>query len=90
MQLPPISALPRGCWGSAEARRSELQLRAVNVGSHSNDGFGSDSGPSRGEPCRRAFRPTEAPDAATCYVRLTSKPVRLTTYFDAEANGLAT
>jgi len=60
----PSSASPRGCRGSASARRSELQLRAVKAGSHSNDGFGSDSGPSRGEPRRPAFRPSEAFPAA--------------------------
>ena len=37
-------------------------------------GYGTDSGPSRGDPCRRAFRPTEASKAAVCYVRNTSIP----------------
>jgi hypothetical protein len=42
-----------------------------------NDRYGADSGPSRGDLCRRALRPIEASKAAVCYVRNTSKPVRL-------------
>jgi hypothetical protein len=37
-------------------------------------GFGSDSGPSRGDASRRAIRPTEASKAAVCYVPNTSTP----------------
>ena len=36
------------------------------------DGFGGDSGPSRGDPCAGASRPTETSTAAVCYVRNTS------------------
>src|SRR5271166_6659215 len=36
--------------------------------------FGSDSSPSRGDPCRRALRPIEASKTAACYVRSTSIP----------------
>ena len=39
-----------------------------------NDGFRPDSGPLRGNPGRRAFRPTEASKAAVRYVRNTSTP----------------
>jgi len=37
----------------------QLQLRAVKPisGSHLNDGFRPDSGPSQGDPCMRALRP---------------------------------
>jgi hypothetical protein len=37
-------------------------------------GFGADSGPTRGDPCRPAIRPFEASKAAVCYVRDTSAP----------------
>jgi hypothetical protein len=37
-------------------------------------GIGADSGPSRGDPCLSAFRPTEASKAAARYVRSTSIP----------------
>jgi hypothetical protein len=48
-------------------------LRAVKPISRSQlNGFIVDSGPSRGDPRRRAFRPTEASKAATRDVRLTS------------------
>ena len=40
-----------------------------------SDGYGADSGPSRGDPCRPAIRPTEASKGAVCYVRSTSTPV---------------
>jgi hypothetical protein len=36
------------------------------------DGFGADSGPSRGDRCRRALRPIEASKTVVCYVRFTS------------------
>src|SRR5208282_6745401 len=45
-----------------------------NSRSKSYDGYRPDSGPSRGDSCRRAFRPTEASRAAVCYVRNTSTP----------------
>jgi hypothetical protein len=47
---------------NARRGRVELPLRAVTPISRSqwNDGFGSDSGPSRGDSCRRAIRPIEA------------------------------
>jgi hypothetical protein len=38
----------------ADADRTLSRLRAVQ-----NDGYGADSGPSRGDPGRRAFRPLE-------------------------------
>jgi hypothetical protein len=49
-------------------------LRAVNPISRSqrNDGFGAHSGPSRGDPCRRALRPTATYAVAICYVCFTS------------------
>jgi hypothetical protein len=37
-------------------------------------GFGAHSGPSRGDPCRRAFHAIEASKAAVCNVRNTSAP----------------
>ncbi len=51
-------------------------LRAVKPISRSQlkGGFGTDSGPSRGDPYRPAVRPTEASKAAVCYVRNTSRP----------------
>jgi hypothetical protein len=39
-----------------------------------NDGYGTDSGPSGGDSCRRAFRPIEASRATIGYVRNTSTP----------------
>jgi hypothetical protein len=47
----------------------EFPLRAVNPISRSqwNDGFGPDSGPSGGDPCRHALRPSE-----TIAIRLTT------------------
>ena len=39
-----------------------------------NDGYGADSGPSRGDPCRRAYRPIEASKTVVCDVRNTSTP----------------
>jgi hypothetical protein len=47
--------------------------------SQRNDGFGADSGPSRGDPRIGAIRPTETYAAAICYVRFTSFPVRRAT-----------
>ncbi|MFZ0599903.1 MAG: hypothetical protein WAN05_00700 [Roseiarcus sp.] len=46
-------------------------------GSQLNGGFGADSGPSRGDRCRRAIRPIEPFAIVTRYVRSTSKPVKL-------------
>ena len=40
-----------------------------------NDGYGADSGPSRGDPGGRAIRPIEPFAVVTCYVRSTSTPV---------------
>ncbi len=37
-------------------------------------GYGANSGPSRADPCRRAYRPIEAPKSTGCYVRITSTP----------------
>ena len=56
--------------------RIEGLLRAVKPISRSqwSDGYGADSGPSRGEPCRRALRPIEASKAAICNGRFTSTP----------------
>jgi hypothetical protein len=39
-----------------------------------NDGYRADSGPSRGDSCRRALRPTEASKAAICNGSFTSTP----------------
>jgi hypothetical protein len=39
-----------------------------------SDGFGPDSGPSRGDSFRRAFRPIGESEAAVRYVRRTSTP----------------
>jgi hypothetical protein len=39
-----------------------------------NDGYGADSGPSRGDPGGRAIRPIEPFAVVTCYVRSTSTP----------------
>src|SRR5271166_1467826 len=49
----------------------EAALRAVNPISRSkwNGGFSVHSGPSRGDPCRRALRPIEASKAPIGYVR---------------------
>ena len=49
-------------------------LRAVKPisRSQSNAGYGPDSGPSRGGPCRRALSPIEASKAAISYDRFTS------------------
>ena len=59
-----------------EAKREGRPLEAVKAFScpQWNDGFRPDSGPSRGDPCRRALRPTQASKAAVCYVRSTSTP----------------
>jgi hypothetical protein len=40
----------------------------------SNGGEGTNSGPSRGNPCTRAIRPIEASKATFRYVRSTSEP----------------
>ena len=63
------------CSGTDSGRSA----KGVNpiLGSHWNGGFGSHSGPSRGDPRRRASRPIEASRVRVCYVRLTSKPVKL-------------
>ena len=45
--------------------------------SHWNDGYGADSGSSRGDSRRRAFRPISTSPRATGYVRFTSTPVIL-------------
>jgi hypothetical protein len=42
-----------------------------------NDAYGADSGPSRGDACRRAIRPTATSEAVVCYVRNTSTPAVL-------------
>jgi hypothetical protein len=42
--------------------------------SHWDGGFGADSGPSRGDPCRPTFRPTATHAATIYYVRFT--PIR--------------
>jgi hypothetical protein len=42
-----------------------------------SDGFGPDSGSSRGDSFRRAFRPIAASTVANYYDRLTSTPVKL-------------
>ena len=49
---------------------------AVKPSSQRNGGFGADSGPSRGDYTRRAFRPIEASKVAICNGRFTSSPVR--------------
>jgi hypothetical protein len=51
-------------------------LRAVKPTSHSqwNGSYGADSGPSRGDRCRRTIRPIEASKAAICNGRFTSTP----------------
>ena len=40
-----------------------------------NGGFRPDSGPSRGDPCRAAFRPIDASKVAICNGRFTSTQV---------------
>jgi hypothetical protein len=40
-----------------------------------NDRYGADSGPSRGDLCRRALRPIEASKTVVCYVRFTEDPM---------------
>ena len=54
---------------------TQVSLRAVSAVSRSrwNDGYGRDTGPSRGDPCRHTFRPIEASKAVVCYVRNTSR-----------------
>ena len=42
--------------------------------SQRNDAYGADSGPSPGDACRRAIRPTATSMAAIRYVRSTSRP----------------
>ena len=42
--------------------------------SQRNDGYRADSGPSRGDPCRRAIRPTATSTAAIRNVRFTCAP----------------
>jgi hypothetical protein len=61
---------------SGTCARTEGPLRAVKAISCSqwNAGFGAHSGPSRGDPRRRAFRPIEAFKAAVRYVRNTCAP----------------
>jgi hypothetical protein len=59
----PSSAGARTAWASAGrpviGRRLPLRaLRAISR-SQSNDGYGADTGPSRGDPRRRASRPIE-------------------------------
>ena len=48
----------------------------AHFGSQLNGGFGADSGPSRGDRCRRAIRPIEASKAAVGYARNTSNSGR--------------
>ena len=61
--------------GGLDARQG-LPLRAVKPISRSqwNGGYGADSGPSRGDPCRRAFRPIEASTDAISNGSYTSTP----------------
>jgi hypothetical protein len=42
-----------------------------------NGSYDANSGPPRGGHCKDAIRPMEASKAAVCYVRNTSKPVKL-------------
>jgi hypothetical protein len=61
----------------SDQRRSKTNLDYICVsdGSHSLvDGFRPDSGSSRGDHCRHAFRPIGAASAVVCYVRNTSTP----------------
>src|SRR5208337_3036626 len=44
-----------------------------------NDGYDADSGPSRGDPCKRALRPTVGSKVAVRFVRNTSSPVVMAT-----------
>ena len=48
-----------------------------SVSAAGNASEGADSGHSGGDSCRRASRPTATYAAAICYVRFTSKPVKL-------------
>ena len=56
--------------------------------SQRNDAYGADTGPSRGDACRRAIRPTEAFKAAVCYVRNTSTPTVCRREFHPQCDNL--
>jgi hypothetical protein len=57
-------------WGEERRRYPLPAVRRVSR-SQWNGGFGADSGPSRGDPIRPAFRPMEASKSVVCYVRST-------------------
>jgi hypothetical protein len=59
--VKPIAS-PQAKWGPREAYFALAM----------EDGFGGDSGPSRGDPSTSASRPIEAFKDAVCYVRSTS------------------
>ena len=63
--------------GDANRNAHELPLRAVKPLFRTRNGMTGLArlGPSWGDPCRRAYRPTEASTAVVCYVRSTSTPV---------------
>jgi hypothetical protein len=67
------------CLAAAHAAVSNLGFStkpAVRLISRSqtNGGLGAHSGPSRSNPCKRAFRPIEASKVAVRYVRNTATP----------------
>jgi hypothetical protein len=58
-------------------------------GRQSNDGYGEDSGPSRGDPRRRIFRPIEASKAAIYNGSFTSIPAGCFAQIPAIPRGVA-
>jgi hypothetical protein len=82
----PRSPRHRGCWQRLHdsSIRECFRARPIIVWRlgggaplNGNARFGRDTGPSRGDPCTPALRPIEASKAVVCYVRSTSKPVKL-------------
>ena len=67
------------CPCTQRANKPRLMIPAKNpgwsiLGRGMNDGYGADTGPSRGDPIRPAFRPIEASKVAICNGRFTSIP----------------
>jgi len=69
-----VSASIRRIQFLKEKHRRPLWAVKPILQSQENDGFGAESGPSRGDPCRRAIRPIDASKAAVGFVRNTSTP----------------
>ena len=59
---------------TAPTTGATLKIALDQRASSRHGGFGADSGPSRGDSCRRTFRPTEPFAVVTRYVRLRSTP----------------